>query len=105
MDVTARGRSRRRYRELAERTGVELDNLQERIDQTANAVESSATELIEDGSARDTAGVGRTTAEKGDIVAGTAIAPAASHLRLAQRSASRHTIRGRRASRWEANLI
>lgn len=37
----------RRYRELAERAGVELDNLQEKIDQTANAVESSATKLVE----------------------------------------------------------
>ena len=37
----------RRYRELAERAGVELDNLQERIDQTANAVESRATKLVE----------------------------------------------------------
>jgi gas vesicle protein len=36
-----------RYRDLAERAGVELDNLQERIDQTANAVESSATKLVE----------------------------------------------------------
>jgi gas vesicle protein len=37
----------RRYRDLADRAGVELDNLQERIDQTANAVESSATKLVE----------------------------------------------------------
>jgi gas vesicle protein len=37
----------RRYRDLAERAGVELDDLQERIDQTANAVESSATKLVE----------------------------------------------------------
>ena len=37
----------RRYTELAERAGVELDNLQERMDQTANVVESRATELVE----------------------------------------------------------
>jgi gas vesicle protein len=37
----------RRYRELAERAGVELDNLQERIDQAAQSVESSATKLVE----------------------------------------------------------
>ena len=37
----------RRYRELAERAGVELDDLQARIDQTADAVESSATKLVE----------------------------------------------------------
>ncbi len=37
----------RRYRDLAERAGVELDNLQERIDQTADAVESNATKLVE----------------------------------------------------------
>lgn len=36
-----------RYRELAERAGVELDNLQERIDQTAKAVESRAKELVD----------------------------------------------------------
>ena len=45
--TTLRDAVGRRYRELAERAGVELDNLQERIDQTANAVESSATKLVE----------------------------------------------------------
>jgi gas vesicle protein len=38
----------RRYRELAERAGVELDNLQERIDQAAEAVEASATKMVEE---------------------------------------------------------
>ncbi len=37
----------RRYRDLAERAGVELENFQERVDQTANAVESSAIKLVE----------------------------------------------------------
>ncbi len=37
----------RRYRDLAERAGVELDDLQARIDQTADAVESSASRLVE----------------------------------------------------------
>jgi gas vesicle protein len=37
----------RRYRELAERAGVELDDIQARIDETANAVESSASRLVE----------------------------------------------------------
>ena len=37
----------RRYRELADKTGVELDDLQARIDQTADAVESSASKLVE----------------------------------------------------------
>ena len=37
----------RRYHDLAERAGVELENFQERVDQTANAVESSATKLVE----------------------------------------------------------
>jgi gas vesicle protein len=45
--ITLREAVGRRYRELAERAGVELDNLQERIDQTANAVESSASKLVE----------------------------------------------------------
>jgi gas vesicle protein len=45
--ITLREAVGRRYRELAERAGVELDNLQERIDQTANAVESSATKLVD----------------------------------------------------------
>lgn len=50
--MTLREAVGRRYRELAERAGVELDNLQERIDQTANAVETSATKLI-DAAARE----------------------------------------------------
>jgi gas vesicle protein len=37
----------RRYRDLADRAGVELENLQERIDQTANAVEASASKLVD----------------------------------------------------------
>lgn len=37
----------RRYKELAERAGVELDNMQERIEQTANVVESRANELVD----------------------------------------------------------
>jgi len=37
----------RRYRDLAERAGVELENFQERVDQTANAVESNAVKLVE----------------------------------------------------------
>ena len=37
----------RRYKELAERAGVELDNMQERIEETANVVESRANELVE----------------------------------------------------------
>ena len=45
--TTLRDAVGRRYRDLAERAGVELDNLQERIGQTANAVESSATKLVE----------------------------------------------------------
>ena len=37
----------RRYKELAERSGVEVDNMQERIEQTANVVESRANELVD----------------------------------------------------------
>jgi hypothetical protein len=37
----------RRYRDLAERAGVELENFQERVDQAANAIESSATKLVD----------------------------------------------------------
>ena len=37
----------RRYKELAERAGVELDNMQERIEQTANVVETRANELVD----------------------------------------------------------
>jgi gas vesicle protein len=50
--ITLREAVGRRYRELAERAGVELDNLQERIDQTANAVEASANKLV-DAAARE----------------------------------------------------
>jgi gas vesicle protein len=42
----------RRYRELAERTGIELDNLQQQIDQTANVVESTANRFV-DAAARE----------------------------------------------------
>lgn len=35
------------YGEFAERAGIELDTLQERIDRTANVVESSANKLVE----------------------------------------------------------
>jgi gas vesicle protein len=42
----------RRYRELSERTGIELDNLQERIDETANVVESTANRFV-DAAARE----------------------------------------------------
>jgi gas vesicle protein len=45
--VSLRDAVGRRYKELAERAGVELDNMQERIDQTANVVESRANELVE----------------------------------------------------------
>jgi gas vesicle protein len=45
--ITLRDAVGRRYRELAERAGVELDNLQERIDQAASVVESSASELVD----------------------------------------------------------
>ena len=37
----------RRYRDLADRAGVELENFQERVDQTANAVEASAAKLVD----------------------------------------------------------
>jgi gas vesicle protein len=37
----------RRYRDLAERAGVELENLRESVDEATNAVESSATKLVE----------------------------------------------------------
>ena len=45
--VSLRDAVGRRYRELAERAGVELDNLQERLDQTANAVETNASKLVD----------------------------------------------------------
>lgn len=37
----------RRYRELAERAGVELDNLDERVDQAAEAIESTARDVMD----------------------------------------------------------
>ena len=42
----------RRYRALAEMAGVELDNLEERIDRAAEAVESSAREVLESAAPR-----------------------------------------------------
>jgi len=38
----------RRYKELAERTGVELDHLLARIDETADAVEATASRFVEE---------------------------------------------------------
>jgi len=37
----------KRYRELAVRAGVELDNLQERVEQVTDTVESGARELVD----------------------------------------------------------
>jgi gas vesicle protein len=37
----------RRYRDLAQRAGVELENFEDRVGQTASAVESSATKLVD----------------------------------------------------------
>ena len=37
----------RRYRDLAARAGVELDNLQERVDRVVDSVEAGARELVE----------------------------------------------------------
>ena len=42
----------RRYRALADLAGVELDNLEERIDRAAEAVESSAREVLESAAPR-----------------------------------------------------
>ncbi|MCC7126876.1 MAG: YtxH domain-containing protein [Acidobacteria bacterium] len=36
-----------RYRDLAERAGVELDNIQERVDRAAEQIESSARAVVE----------------------------------------------------------
>jgi hypothetical protein len=37
----------RRYRALADRAGVELENLEERVDQAAEAIESTARSVME----------------------------------------------------------
>lgn len=37
----------RRYRELAERAGVEIENLEERVDAAAESIEVSARELLD----------------------------------------------------------
>ena len=37
----------RRYRELAERAGVEIENLEERVDAAAETFESSAREMLD----------------------------------------------------------
>jgi gas vesicle protein len=37
----------RRYREVAERAGVEIENLQERVERAAEGIESSARELVD----------------------------------------------------------
>ena len=48
-----------RYRDLAGRAGVELDNLQERVDRVAESVESGARELIDSATQQATRMSGR----------------------------------------------
>jgi gas vesicle protein len=43
----------RHYRTLAARAGVQLDNLEERVDQVAEAVESTAREVMDAGQGRN----------------------------------------------------
>lgn len=45
--ITLRNAVGRRYRALADKAGVELENIQETIDQAADAIESSASAVVE----------------------------------------------------------
>ena len=56
---TLRDAAARRYREMAERAGVQLDNLEEKADQLADQLESSAREAIDTASAKLNAAASR----------------------------------------------
>ena len=60
----------RRYREMADRAGVQLDNIEEKADQLADQLESSAREAVDAASSRLGAAASRATATIRDASAG-----------------------------------
>ena len=60
----------RRYREMAERAGVQLENIEEKADQLADQLESSAREAVDAASSRLSAAASRATTNLRDASAG-----------------------------------
>jgi len=63
----------KRYREMADRAGVKLENIEEKADQLADQLESSAREVVDAASSRLNAAASRASATIRD--AGAAIPP------------------------------
>jgi len=60
----------RRYREMADRAGVQLENIEEKADQLADQLESSAREAVDAASSRLGAAASRASATIRDASAG-----------------------------------
>ena len=60
----------RRYREMADRAGVQLENIEEKADQLADQLESSAREAVDAASNRISAAASRATTTIRDASAG-----------------------------------
>ncbi len=60
----------RRYREMADRAGVQLENIEEKADQLADQLESSAREAVDAASSRLSAAASRATTTIRDASAG-----------------------------------
>ncbi|MDP3719940.1 MAG: YtxH domain-containing protein [Acidobacteriota bacterium] len=60
----------RRYREMADRAGVQLDNIEEKADQLADQLESSAREAVDAASSRLGAAASRAASTIRDASAG-----------------------------------
>ncbi|MEY4636944.1 MAG: YtxH-like protein [Acidobacteriota bacterium] len=65
----------RRYREMADRAGVHLENIEEKADQLADQLESSAREAVDAASSRLGEAASRATATIRDASAGGATNP------------------------------
>ena len=65
----------RRYREMADRAGVQLENIEEKADQLADQLESSAREAVDAASNRISAAASRATTTIRDASAGGPVTP------------------------------
>lgn len=72
--VSLRDAAARRYREMADRAGVRLENIEEKADQLADQFENSAREAVDSASSRLTAAASRAGTTIRD--AGAAVNPA-----------------------------
>lgn len=68
--TSLRAAAARRYREMAERAGVQLENIEEKADQLADQLENSAREAVDAASSRLNAAASRATTAIRDASAG-----------------------------------